>query len=84
MAGVALLNRFLPRVLRREAAEPPPSPPDGEIDEEELVAVATVVSWEGTVSTHKHQDCNTHITCNLEGGELGNTSCVLVIHTEER
>lgn len=50
MAGVPLLNRFLPRVLRREAAEPPPSPPDGEIDEEELVAVATVVSWEGTVN----------------------------------
>ena len=41
MAGVALLNRLLPRVLRREAAEPPP---DGEIDEEELVAVAIEVS----------------------------------------
>ena len=60
-------SRILPKAFGRKDAEPPHEQAveqhsDKGPDKEELRAVAAAVSWEGGVSTHKHEGCNTHIT----------------------
>ena len=60
-------SRILPKAFGRKDAEPPheravEQHSDKGPDKEELRAVAAAVSWEGGVSTHKHQGCNTHIS----------------------